>query len=418
VIEATAIERAPAVERSTYRWWVLASVVVTNFLIPGVSWNYVIMVVPQILGDLGLEIGDWGALWAAVSLGVLLFSVPAGALGDRFGVRRVVGFGQALVAASLFLRAAAGGFGSMLLCMVFFGVAMGLVIANIPKVLGLWFPLDELGMANGVSIAGQAAGIGTATFLTPILLGSLDGWRSITRGLAILTVALTVLWLATMRDRAVASYPAGAREAVLKAIGRVLQVRDMWILALCFSLFLGGYLGVIGYIGAYFTTVQGMSPETVGANLSLGAWTSIFGNILLPTLSDKIGLRRIVYVVAIFANGLIVFAIAYLLGVSLTLACIAWGFTAGAIPLLFVVPIEMERVGPALAGSAAGVLNTAGFAGGFLAPLIGMSLVRISPILGFAFWAGCYMVSALLFATIAETGRRRQDLPKRRSGQK
>jgi len=69
----------PLVERPPYRWWVLANVVLVYVLIPGIAWNYIIMVVPNLLGDLGLEIGQWGILWAGISLGVLISSVPAGA---------------------------------------------------------------------------------------------------------------------------------------------------------------------------------------------------------------------------------------------------------------------------------------------------------------------------------------------------
>jgi hypothetical protein len=97
---------------------------------------------------------------------------------------------------------------------------------------------------------------------------------------------------------------------------------------------------------------------------------------------------------------------AYLVGIPLALAAIVWGTSAGAIALLFVAPIEMKDVGPALAGSAIGVLQTAGFAGGFLGPVIGMLFVAIDPVLGFVFWMGCYVLSALLFLTIRETGWR------------
>jgi hypothetical protein len=110
--------------------------------------------------------------------------------------------------------------------------------------------------------------------------------------------------------------------------------------------------------------------------------------------------------VGIFVNGLAVFAETYVLGFPLVLAAITWGLVAGAVVLLFVVSIEMEGVGAARAGSAIGVVNTAGFAGGVLMPLLGMRLVQITPVLGIGFWAGCYVLSALCFAAIHETGSR------------
>src|SRR5262249_59515101 len=79
---------------------------------------------------------------------------------------------------------------------------------------------------------------------------------------------------------------------------------------------------------------------------------------------------------------------------------------AGAVVLLFVVPIEMEGVGPRLAGSAIGVVNAAGFAGGVLMPLLGMKLVQVRPGLGLGLWAGCFVLSALCFVAVRETGSR------------
>jgi nitrate/nitrite transporter NarK len=130
--------------------------------------------------------------------------------------------------------------------------------------------------------------------------------------------------------------------------------------------------------------------------------------VLLPTLSDRIGLRKIVFVTAIWVNGIAVFTEAYLLGLPLAVASIIWGISAGAVGLVFVVPIEMEGVGPARAGTAVGIVMGAGFLGGVLSPLIGLRLSETHPVLGFAFFSCCYLVAALLFAMIRETGRRRR----------
>ena len=83
-----------------------------------------------------------------------------------------------------------------------------------------------------------------------------------------------------------------------------------------------------------------------------------------------------------------------------------WGFTAGVSALAFVVPLEMEGVGPALAGSALGVAVTAGYLGGFIAPLICARLANVAPVAGFAFGGVCYALSGLLFLLLKETGPR------------
>ena len=106
------------------------------------------------------------------------------------------------------------------------------------------------------------------------------------------------------------------------------------------------------------------------------------------------------------AAGICMLLAAYATGTSLWLVAIVWGFTGGVAPIAFVVPLEMDGVGPFLAGSAVGVALTAGYLGGVLAPIIGMSLVTMNPIAGFVFWGGCYALSACLFLVLKETGPR------------
>src|SRR4029450_6401597 len=138
MMERAATLSPPLVERPPYRWWVLANVVLVSVLVPGIAWNYIIMVVPDVLGDLGLQIGQWGVLWAGISLGVLVSSIPAGALGDPFGARHSVGWGTALIGLSLLLRATATGFVPVLFAMVLFGLTLGRVIADLAKGVAGW----------------------------------------------------------------------------------------------------------------------------------------------------------------------------------------------------------------------------------------------------------------------------------------
>lgn len=380
-----------------------------NLLGGGIAWSYVVMVVPEVLRDLGREIGDWGALWSGIAFGVLVFSIPAGALGDRYGVRRVVGSGLAVGGVALLLRAMAGSFAWMLLSMVLFGMALALLATNLPKTLGLWFQRGTLGMANGVSLAGFGFGQGIAVFATPRVLPLLGTWQRLTLILAGMMVALAIYWVLAVPDRSAGPRDGQGPPPVSASIASLIRVKDLWLLALCYLFYFGGHLGVFGYLPTYFTTVQEMSPQTAGVIVSLGAWFYILGSVLLPTLSDRIGLRKIIFVAAICVNAVAVFTEAYLLGLPLAVASIIWGISAGAVGLVFVVPIEMEGVGPARAGTAVGIVTSAGFLGGVLSPLIGLRLSEAHPVLGFAFFSSCYLMSALLFAMIRETGRRRRD---------
>ena len=184
------------------RWLVLANVIAMNFFATGMAWTYVVVLVAPILEDLGLALRDWGTIWSGVSMGALLASIPAGALGDRFGVRRVVAIGALAMAAALGLRAVAGSLPALLAAMALFGVTLATVATNLPKALGVWFPRAELGLANGFALGGNGAGQGLATWLAPLVVAQLGGWRGLTAGIAAAVGVLALLWLASVRDPA------------------------------------------------------------------------------------------------------------------------------------------------------------------------------------------------------------------------
>jgi nitrate/nitrite transporter NarK len=307
---------------------------------------------------------------------------------------------------TLALRATAASYGSMYAWMFLFGMALALTFPNIPKALGVWFLPEELGLANGVMLAFNGVGAGLAAMLTPLIVEPLGGWRNLTYVLGFLTIGLGVAWFATVRDRSLSTTGATNQLAATAALRRVLRIRDVWILACCHILFLGGYIGSIGYLPTYFVEKQGMTQAASGLVVSLFAWAYVPGALALPALSDRVGLRKVFYFPGMVAAGLCLFLTAYALGTPLWIVAITLGLVAGVAPLAFVVPLEMEGVGPQLAGSAVGVALTAGYLGGVLAPIIGMGLVGINPVLGFAFWGGCYATSGCLFLLLKETGPR------------
>lgn len=175
----------------------------------GMGWTYIVMLVAAVLQDLGLTIADWGTLWSAISLGTVLCAILGGALGDRFGIRFTVGLGVIFMGVFLTLRGTAASFATLYTWMLLFGIALAVTFSNVPKALGMWFPPEEFGLANGVTQAGYGAGAGLATVLTPLIVDSLGGWRSLTYLLGMLSIGLGVLWVCTVRDRSTALPEAG-----------------------------------------------------------------------------------------------------------------------------------------------------------------------------------------------------------------
>lgn len=398
----------------SYRWVVLANSVLVFVVAFGFGWTYIVTVVSQVLADLHLSQASWGLLWSAISLGTLATAIVGGILGDRFGVRRIVGLGVVLMGITLALRGTATSFGAMYVWMLLFGMALALTFPNVPKALGMWFSPQEFGMANGVTQAGYGVGGALAVALTPLVVDALGGWRAMTYELGIATVVIGVLWFVMVRDRTPPPPDPGQTDpadapgpmSTLDAIRRVLSLRDMWILAGCHMLFLGGYIGVLGYAPTYLVQERGLTAASAGFILSLVMWAFVVGALVLPLLSDRVGLRKRFFFPGMFVAGVCIIIFAFVVDGPLWVVAVLWGLGNGAAPLAFVVPLEMEGVGPDLAGAAIGIAITAGYLGGVLAPIMGMWLVSFTPVAGFVFWGGCFMLSACLFLFLKETGPR------------
>jgi len=394
-------------QRRSSRWWILGNAFLVYFVAGGFVWVYIAMVAPEVQTDLGLELADWGMLWSGIALGVLALSIPAGAVGDRFGTRRTVAGGLVLCGAALLLRATAGGFSTMWFSMVLLGCGFAFIFAIVPKAIGSWFPPEQLGMATGLSLAGLGFGQGIAALTTSRIVARLGGWRELTEVLGYLTIALAVYWVLVVRDVPRPAQGTTRPQGQISSTMRdVLRLREVRLIALCYLFYLGGHLGAAGYMPTYFMTVQGMSPEVAGFIYALGPWCFVVGSAIVPALSDRLGRRKIVFISAILVIGAAVFAQAFLVGLPLAVASAIWGICAGAAGLIFVVTLESPRIGPALAGTALGAITCFGFLGGAVFPAVGLALAEVRPILAFVFFFACYVISAILFAAIPETGRR------------
>jgi NNP family nitrate/nitrite transporter-like MFS transporter len=374
-----------------------------NFFVTGMAWIYVVVLVEPILRDLGLEMRDWSRLWSGLSIGALLGALPAGALGDRFGVRGVVAAGALAMAATLGLRASGAAFGTVLAAMVLYGVTLSIVSANLPKALGMWFPAEQLGLANGIALGGNGGGQGLATWAAPLAIAHLGGWRGLTLWVAGAVALLALVWGATVRDRSGPAAPSDSR-GIIAGLTASLRIREVWLVAASYFFFLAGYLGVVSYLPSYLVSVRGLAPTAAGGVLTVVLVSYVVGSLFLPGLSDRLGLRRAVYVPGILIAGVMVYAASQVTGAALLAVAVVWGLAAGVIALVFAVPLELPRVGPALAGSAIGATLMAGFLGGSVSPYVGLRLAERSAPMAFLFWAGCYGASALLFALLPETG--------------
>lgn len=154
----------------------------------------------SISSDLSLTDIQMGWVLSAFALGYALFQVPGGALGDKYGVRKVMT--AIMVIWSLFtaLTGATWNYISMLLCRFTFGAGEAGAFPNISRAAYSWVPLKERGIFQGINFSGSRLG---AAFALPLVAYLIDawGWRSIFYFFGLVGVLCALLFYFLFRNK-------------------------------------------------------------------------------------------------------------------------------------------------------------------------------------------------------------------------
>jgi sugar phosphate permease len=131
---------------------------------------------PGIQADLGLDKPTMGLIFGAFALSYALLEVPMGALGDRFGMRKVLA--PLVIIWSLFQAAsgAAWNFASLFTARLLFGAGEAGCFPNITKMLAVWLPRVERVQVQAIMWAATR----WAAAVTPLMMLPLiayAGWR-------------------------------------------------------------------------------------------------------------------------------------------------------------------------------------------------------------------------------------------------
>lgn len=153
-----------------------------------------------ISGDLNFTDIQMGWVLSAFALGYALFQVPGGAMGDKYGVRKVMT--SIMVVWSIFtaLTGAAWSYSSMLICRFIFGAGEAGAFPNISRAAYSWVPLKERGIFQGINFSGSRLG---AAFALPLVAFLIDawGWRTIFYFFGVIGLLFAILFFVLFRNK-------------------------------------------------------------------------------------------------------------------------------------------------------------------------------------------------------------------------
>ena len=332
--------------------------------------------------DLHLNKGQLGLVFGAFGLSYALFELPAGLLGDRLGVRRVLV--RIVLAWSAFtaLTGAAWNIGSLCVIRFLFGAGEAGCFPNLTRMLSAWLPARERVTAQSLMWACTRWG-GAAT--PPLVLAAiaLCGWRWAFVLFASLGVGWCVVFLRWFKDDPSQHTSVNQAERDLLEASRVLvshqEIRTGWlpllltpqvlVLVLQYFCFSFVWYFYITWLPTYLREARGQSPGRVAALSVLPLLFGGFGSLVTGLASARLPRRRIAFF-GFLGTAILLFAFTRIQAVVPAMVCMGLASFCSDLTMPISWNACVEIGGPYTATVAA-AMNMLGNLAGFIAPVVG-----------------------------------------------
>jgi sugar phosphate permease len=358
---------------SRYRWVVLATAFTVQAMYTLLQQGISILA-PFFHAGFDLSLAQVGLLVSCFNAGLVLSSLPSGALVDRIGERWAVSAGTAiaclLTLLTLLVQRSPLAVGLLLF---FGGLLSGTVSLSSGKAVFGWFPPSERGLAMSVRQIAVPAGAAIGSISLP-LLGAVGGWQVPLAVAGLAQILAVGVFLLSLRDPPSGRAPAGA--AVLRGLANVVRDGQLLATAACSTLLVLAQYILLAYL-ILFLISEGRSALVASTGLLLVQLGAVAGRVLWGRVSDRVfgGARKPVIAILAVLSAVMVTSLAmtssgwplWVLYPQLVLlggTSISWNG--------IIVTLMAELGGYARAGAALGLNSTAVYFGALIgAPLFG-----------------------------------------------
>lgn len=362
----------------------------------------------SIMHDLNLSAAEWGWVQSAFILSYGLMQIPMGALGDRYGHRKILS--MIVLWWSLFtaFTGMAGGLASLLVIRFMFGIGEAGSSPCSTGVISRWFEKHEVGKAQGyVWAASRMGGALTPFVVIPVM--TLLGWREAFYILGALGIVWAAVWYFYYRDR----QPETAKETVRQPIPwrTILHHKQFWIICAMYFFYAFGSWFFFSWFPTFMELGRGFAKSELTYAVAVPFIMSMIGNIsggyLTDRLTKKYGLkigRKALGSTSLAVSAVCMFLAAFIPGkmAVFVFLSLCFGIFDLMLPSAWALCIDL---GKQHAGTISGAMNTAGNLGGFFCGILFGQLVQSSGNYNLPLYmiAGMLITSAALFALINPT---------------
>ena len=362
----------------------------------------------SIMHDLNLSAAEWGWVQSAFILSYGLMQIPMGALGDRFGHRKILSL--IVLWWSLFtaFTGMAGGLASLLVIRFMFGIGEAGSSPCSTGVISRWFEKHEVGKAQGYVWAASRMGGALTPFVVIPVMAWL-GWREAFYLLGGLGIIWAVVWYFYYRDRK----PQTLQTVEQKAIPwrTILHHKQFWIICAMYFFYAFGSWFFFSWFPTFMELGRGFAKSELTYAVAVPFIMSMIGNIsggyLTDRLSKKYGLkigRKALGSASLAISAVCMFLAAFIPGkmAVFIFLSLCFGIFDLMLPSAWALCIDL---GKQHAGTISGAMNTAGNLGGFFCGILFGFLVQSSGNYNLPLYmiAGMLIISACLFTLINPT---------------
>jgi ACS family hexuronate transporter-like MFS transporter len=362
--------------RDSFRWTILALISVSHVI--GATAQYAInTLAPFYKDELGLSRAQVGLFFSAFYLAMAGFSLGAGWLADRLGVRKTTFQGHLSLGVCTIAACLAPSFAWA--CASFFLAGLGYSFLNPASSKGVmsWFHRDERATAMGLKQTGVPAGGVVTAVLAPQLV-LVVGWRGALAALGIINFLFAFLFSWLWRDPRDEKSAAAPKIRSSRGTRTALKIWSLLPISCGTAIFLVGQMVLITYIPLYLKDVMGFSAYWASQALALTQGGAMVGRIGWGVASDRLfgGRRKIVLM---------------LIGFLSVILLIGLGLMTRQSPLYLLLPILFlsgvclvgyQGVSYALIGELAGTART-GAALGMMITINAASATVGTPLFGY-----------------------------------
>jgi predicted MFS family arabinose efflux permease len=387
-----------------YGWLIIALGGLTNIFAVGIPLMCMPVFFNEISKDLNLSLVQIGAAWGMGGLASMIMSPFGGLIGDRFGAKRAILGSCILIGMAGAGRGLSDAFFGLALSMFFYGIFQNTIVLNIHKTCGVWFSGKKTVIANGIVSAGIAMGMLLGALISDTIMSPLlGGWRNVLYLYGAISIFMSLLWYLTRNEPGQYDHEKPINSPIFReALTRVIRQKNVWLFGLAHFCYIGAIMGTVGYLPLYLRGI-GWSPAGADGALAALNGAGMIGAIPASIVSARLGLRKgyimWVFIVTLISlallpmfHGFVIWPLAILVGVM----------RDGYFAVLMTMVIESQKIGPAYAGTAMGIIFSFGNLGSFISAPMGNWLAVIRSDFAFFFWAALILISLVIFSVVGE----------------